>query len=142
VPEPTPPHAISRDERLTPAHFNEKYAIKDSGQREVFASGMNRDVQTDKTLYSLVYDGPMLDRWAVHLTSGAKKYAARNWMKASGVEEMDRFRESAARHFRQWMAGDQDEDHAAAVMFNLNGYEYVKARLAHGPDTLPEVQRG
>lgn len=51
-------------------------------------------------------------------------------MKAAGLEEMERFRESAARHFFQWMRGDTDEDHAAAVVFNLNGYEYVKDKLS------------
>jgi hypothetical protein len=50
-------------------------------------------------------------------------------MKASGQEELDRFRASAARHFAQWMAGDTDEDHASAVWFNINGAEYVKERL-------------
>jgi hypothetical protein len=50
-------------------------------------------------------------------------------MKANSVEEMERFRESAARHFVQWMNGERDEDHAAAVVFNLNGYEYVRERL-------------
>jgi hypothetical protein len=103
--------------------------IKDSGKRIKFKSGMLRDVQDDKTNYSLLFDGPMLERWAVHLTAGAKKYSERNWMKADSPEELERARDSAARHFFQWMYGDTDEDHAAAVMFNLNLYEYVKARL-------------
>lgn len=102
------------------------FAVKDSGQRHEFASGMVRDVTEGKTDYSLVYDGPMLDRWATHLTKGAEKYDKGNWMKAEGDAEMRRFKESAARHFRQWMRGDTDEDHGAAVFFNINGYEFVK----------------
>ncbi len=79
----------------------------------------------------------MLDRWADHITKGAVKYpnlpdGRPNWMLAAGQEEMHRFRQSAARHFRQWMRGDEDEDHAAAVIFNLNGYEYVKQNIADG----------
>ncbi len=100
--------------------------IKDSGQRQQFASGMVRDVTTNKIDHLLVRDGPMLRRWAVHLTNGAKKYDKRNWMKAAGEEELYRFRESAIRHFEQWLAGETDEDHAAAVFFNINGAEYVK----------------
>jgi hypothetical protein len=103
--------------------------VKDSGQRQSYQSGMQRDLSEGKINWSLVFDGPMLGRLAKHLTLGAIKYTKRNWMLGDGAEEMDRFRESAARHFAQWMAGDTDEDHAAAVMFNLNGYEYVKEKL-------------
>jgi hypothetical protein len=49
-------------------------------------------------------------------------------MKARGLEEYERFRESAFRHFLQWFNGETDEDHAAAVYFNINGAEYVLAR--------------
>ena len=106
------------------------YVIKDSGQRTKFESGMVRDVTTDKTNVSLVFDGPMFWRWAVHLTKGAVKYAKRNWMKADGEEELERFKESACRHFMQWYRGEIDEDHAAAVFFNINGAEYVKDKLS------------
>lgn len=104
------------------------FTVKDSGQREQFESGMVRDVTTGKTDFSLVLDGPMFERWAVHLTKGAQKYSKRNWMKAAGAGEYERFRESALRHFLQWFKGDTDEDHAAAVYFNINGAEYVKSR--------------
>lgn len=106
------------------------FEIKDSGKRATFDSGMVRDVTDDKTNYSLIADGPMLKRWAQHLTNGAKKYAARNWMKANGQAEHDRFRESAFRHFMQWYHGDKDEDHASAVYFNINGAEYVKGQAS------------
>jgi hypothetical protein len=102
------------------------FKVKDSGQRQEFESGMVRDVTEGKTNYALCFDGPMFRRWAEHLTKGAEKYDKRNWMKARGLEEAERFKESAIRHFVQWMSGDCDEDHAAAVYFNLNGYEYVK----------------
>jgi hypothetical protein len=105
------------------------FIVRDSGARQQFASGMVRDVETDKPDYTLVVDGPMMERWAAHLTKGAQKYAARNWMQANGEEEYERFRRSAFRHFLQWMAGEDDEDHAAAVFFNINGAEYAKERL-------------
>ena len=105
-----------------------EFEIKDSGERASFESGMVRDVSDDKMEWALVADGPMLARWAQHLTNGAKKYSKRNWMLASGEAEYERFRESAFRHFMQWYSGDRDEDHAAAVFFNINGTEYVKCR--------------
>lgn len=105
------------------------FGLKDSGVREQFTSGMQRDTAKDKIDYSLIFDGPLLKRWATHLTKGAQKYDRRNWMKATGQAELERFRASAARHFAQWMAGECDEDHAAAVVFNMNGAEYVKDRL-------------
>lgn len=108
-------------------------AVKDSGKRQEFSSGMVRDVEEGKVDYTLIMDGPMFDRWAAHMTEGAKKYSPRNWMKAAGDEELTRFRKSAFRHFRQWMRGDNDEDHAAAVIFNLNGAEYVRMRMQAPP---------
>lgn len=104
------------------------FTVKDSGERAQFDSGMVRDVTTGKTDYTLVLDGPMFERWAEHLTKGAQKYSKRNWMLAEGDAELARFKESALRHFLQWLRGDTDEDHAAAVLFNVNGAEYVKAK--------------
>lgn len=106
-----------------------EFETKDSGERLVFESGMQRDVTTGKTQWHLVADGPLLHRYALLLTRGAEKYEPRNWMKASGVEELERFKESAFRHFMQWYYGDDDEDHAAAVVFNMNGAEYVANNL-------------
>lgn len=107
-----------------------QFVVKDSGARQQFSSGMVRDTTDNKIDYGLVLDGPMFDRWAAHLTKGAKKYSARNWMLASGDEEYSRFKESALRHFLQWYRGEKDEDHAAAVFFNINGKEYVEAKRA------------
>lgn len=106
-----------------------KYTINDSGQRQEFTSGMVRDVTTGKIDYTLALDGPMFERWAIHLTKGAAKYAKRNWMKADDIVTYDRFRESALRHFMDWYHGKADEDHASACFFNLNGAEFVKEQL-------------
>ena len=121
------------------------FEVRDSGARTEFDSGMVRDVTEGKMRPDLIRDGPMLQRWIALLTNGAKKYAARNWMKAAGEQEYERFLESADRHFNIWITWrlhginieDQTnhtneplaEDHAAAVYFNLNGAETVAARL-------------
>ena len=108
---------------------NHGFIIKDSGKREEFAGGMVRDTTDGKINWSLVADGPMLKRWAQHLTIGANKYAVRNWMLAEGATELERARESAFRHFMQWYYRERDEDHAAAVMFNMNEVEYIEEKL-------------
>ncbi len=105
------------------------FVVKDSGARQDYASGMRRDIEDDKPDFTLALDGPMFVRYAVHLTKGAKKYGKRNWQLANSEEEMERFKRSALRHMLQWLNGDIDEDHAAAVMFNINAAEYVKDRL-------------
>lgn len=104
------------------------FIIKDSGKRDEFAGGMVRDTTEGKINYALTADGPMLKRWAQHLTTGAKKYAVRNWMKAEGKEEYNRAKESAFRHFMQWYYDERDEDHASAVIFNINEAEYVREK--------------
>ena len=92
-------------------------------------SGMVRSDNAGKTDYTLVRDGPMYERWARHLTAAVPSKGKRNWMRADSAEDLERFRESAARHFEAWLRGEDDEDHAAAVFFNVSGVEYVKARL-------------
>lgn len=105
------------------------FVTKDSGKRKKFNSGMRRDISDDKPRYDLVYQ-PMLKRWAELMMRGANKYTANNWMKATGQEELDRFRESAYRHFFQWFNGENpEEDHAAAIFFNVSGAEYVRGKL-------------
>ncbi len=57
---------------------------------------------------------------------GASKYGRRNWQLADSDEELERFKSSAMRHFLQYICGEEDEDHAAAVFFNINAIEYIK----------------
>lgn len=118
---------IDQMRRTTP------FTVKDSGTRQEFASGMMRDTGEGKTRFWRVAAGPMLRRWAEHLGKGAKKYpdvapGVSNWTLAEGDVEAQRFKESAFDHFMQWFYGETDEDHAAAVFFNINGHEYVRAR--------------
>lgn len=107
----------------------DKFDVKDSGERKEYSSGMVRDVDSNKIMWDLVYDGPMLERYARHLTGGAARYSRKNWLRANTVEELERYRASAARHFAQWFMGDRTEDHASAVWFNLNGAEMVREKL-------------
>jgi hypothetical protein len=102
---------------------------------------MVRSSAAGKTDFTLAIDGAMFERWAAHLTRATQPrgdfpgYPKRNWLRAKdGTPEekaatMERARESALRHLIQWYRGDSDEDHAAAVFFNINVHETVKATL-------------
>lgn len=112
-----------------------QFVTKDSGVREEYDSGMRRDTQNGKPRFNLMYpldvpfDSQMLTRLAALMTRGIEKYGDRNWEKANSAEELKRFKESAHRHFIQWLCGDKDEDHAAAVMFNLIAAETLKWKM-------------
>lgn len=108
------------------------FQVKDSGERHEFDSGMVRDTNAGKVRYDLLFDGPLAERYSAHLTKGAMKYQPRNWMQAAGQAEAERFKESAIRHFVQWLRGDMDEDHFSATIFNMNGFEYVEERKRNG----------
>lgn len=118
-----------------------RFEVKDSGKREEFASGMQRDTEEGKIKYHLIASGPMLERWAIHLTKGSYKYSDDNWMKASGEEEYQRFRKSAFRHFMKWWKGDNEEDEAAAIFFNINGAEHVRERMGNSSVVDPDGNR-
>lgn len=109
-----------------------KFITKDSGQRQEYASGMRRDLQDGKPRYDLVIPlgskHSMFKRWAELLERGIAKYGYRNWEKANSEEELIRFKQSAFRHFVQWFENENDEDHAAAVFFNIQAYEHIKEK--------------
>ncbi|MER7420034.1 hypothetical protein ABT346_25195 [Micromonospora peucetia] len=47
-------------------------------------------------------------------------------------EELDRAKGSALRHLMQWLCGEDDEDHAAAVVFNIMAAEFVRYQMRGG----------
>lgn len=104
------------------------YTTLDSGARVEFPSGMRRDTDAMKPRYDLI-DASMLKRWAELMARGAAKYGERNWEKASSPEELQRFKASAFRHFMQWLNGEEDEDHASAILFNVAAAEHVNNKL-------------
>jgi hypothetical protein len=115
------------------------YVTLDSGKRAEFASGMVRDTDDGKPRFDLLFPvgvpfaDQFLTRCAALMARGAAKYAARNWEQADSTVELDRMKSSAARHFAQWVAGEVDEDHAAAVVFNLLAAETTAWKIANQP---------
>lgn len=113
------------------------YVTKDSGTRASFDSGMVRDTQEGKPRFDLLipagvpFEAQFLTRCADLMARGAVKYEDRNWEQADSAKELARFKSSAFRHLMQWMCGNTDEDHAAAVMFNLMAYETTGYKMGN-----------
>jgi hypothetical protein len=110
-----------------------EYITKDSGKRQDYASGMRRDLQAGKPRYDLI-PIPMLTRLAGLYERGAVKYGDCNWMLANSEEELNRFKASAMRHMFQWANGEDDEDHASAIVFNVFAYETIREKMEFEED--------
>lgn len=114
------------------------FETKDSGARLEYKSGMVRDTNEGKARFDLIhpkgvpYKHQMITRFAELMQRGGVKYGDHNWERAAGQSELDRFKESALRHMEQWFCGEEDEDHAAAVMFNIMAYETTKYKIENG----------
>lgn len=134
------------------------YVTKDTGTHETYSTGMKRDTEKGKPRFTLLfpkllpYAENLIVRFAELMSRGAEKRNPRNWEFAATPEELERYLSSAFRHFVQWQEamtgpctciidelGDLDdscelhsEDHAAAVMFNIMGAEYVNWRIKNG----------
>lgn len=104
------------------------FIVKDSGKREEYSSGMVRDTQDGKPRYDLVYL-PLLKDWANLMAGGAIKYGENNWLHANSIEELNRFKASAFRHFIQFLSGEEDELHHASVLFNIGAIRYLMDKL-------------
>lgn len=88
--------------------------MRDSGERQEFATGAVRDANTDKPQPHLISPFALM-RLGAWLGLGAKKYAERNWEKGM---PLSRCVASLFRHTLAYMMGKKDEDHAAAIMCN------------------------
>lgn len=129
-----PPDYVSRDGKVH--HIGRmEFVTKDSGERAQFDSGMVRDTNAGKPRFDLLlpegipYEAQLLTRFAALMARGAEKYDERNWEQANSQKELNRMRESAFRHLMQWLAGESDEDHAAAVLFNIMAAEATAWRM-------------
>jgi hypothetical protein len=109
---------------------------KDSGARAAFSNGGVRDTQEGKPRFDLIfpknvpYEHQLITRLAALMARGAEKYDDRNWEQFSDIPARERAVASALRHIIQWANGEEDEDHGAAVVFNIMAAEYVDGVLA------------
>lgn len=118
------------------------FVVKDSGARQRFDTGAQRDTQEDKPRYDLI-PSKALERLAYVYARGAAKYDENNWMKGINFQ---RTLSSACRHLEQFKQGDKDEDHLAQATWNLfalmhyQAYPQFYAHLDDIPDfTAPTL---
>ncbi len=102
--------------------------IKDSGERREFNTGAQRDLAVGKGRYDLI-SPVLIDRLAKHLEKGAIKYGDNNWTK--GIP-LHCFVDSLMRHTRKIVEGEVDEDHEAAIAFNIMGLIHTREMVSRG----------
>ena len=90
-------------------------------------SGTNRSSDKGKPRYDLI-SLVLLRRWAIHMARNVESKGEANWRNACTQEDIDRAKQSAFRHFLDWFEGKTDEDHAAALMFNVGLAEEAKEK--------------
>lgn len=112
--------------------------VKDSGEREEWATGSRRDTRKGKGRFDLIPYYPLF-RLAQHYENGAAKYGDRNWEKG---QPLSRFRDSAVRHVLLWNSGALDEDHASAAVWNIFGFLWTQEQIRLGklPKELNDVE--
>jgi hypothetical protein len=101
--------------------------IKDSGVRQDFATGSKRDTREGKGRFDLL---PMslLINMSKHLEDGALKYGDRNWEKG---QPLSRYMDSAMRHMVKFWAGQVDEMHLHAAIWNLMALMDTQERILY-----------
>lgn len=115
------------------------YVVKDSGERLDFMTGSRRDTNKGKPRYDLI-GRHGLKRLADLMARGAEKYGENNWMLGQNIS---RSYESAFRHLMQWRDGEVDEDHLAAVVFNIFSIIHVEEEIRAGrlPEELWDIDK-
>ncbi len=88
--------------------------MKEESNRQ-FNTGAQRDTGDGKPRMSLLPHVP-LERVMKHYLTGAEKYGESNWVKGMPLSV---YYDSAMRHMMAWWAGDNNEDHAAAAVWNM-----------------------
>lgn len=119
----------SRGRKPRPAvENNMNDPLPDSGQRRSFATGSVRDDRTGKGRYDLI-PPEAIRELAIQLEKGCAKYGERNWEKG---QPMSCFLDSGIRHLMRYLAGDRDEDHLRAALWNVAAAVTTRERIFIG----------
>ena len=110
--DPAAGHVKETSYRAAKREFTE---VKDSGERQKFDTGSQRDTQEGKGRFDLL-PPYAVGRLARHFENGAVKYGDRNWERG---QPTSRYMDSALRHIFAFVGGDTSEDHLAAGAWNL-----------------------
>lgn len=108
--------------------YEERVKFKDSGNRQTFATGANRDVQKGKGRFDLM--PPFVALFVSRIYEvGCEKYGDRNWEKGIPIS---RFLDSAKRHIEKYQAGLRDEPHLSMATWNLSCALWTAAMVTLG----------
>ena len=88
---------------------------KSQNDNRQFTTGAQRDTGDGKLRMSLI-PHQELKRVMKRYLDGAEKYGENNWMRGMPLSV---YYDCAHRHLDAWWRGDGDEDHAAAVVWNM-----------------------
>ena len=108
------------------------------------SKGMLREDKSQKLNYLDYLDPHVLERYARHMKKGELAHGRGNWKK--GGYPLEEYLESAFRHFVALWANIErsgplvgsDEDHAAALMFNIVAFmreQYSSIRSPYDEDS-------
>ena len=116
-------------------HFD---SVQDSGERQQWDTGSQRDSQAGKGRFDLIPFYP-IERLAIHFENGAKKYGDDNWKLG---QPLSQYVNSAMRHVFKMAEGWTDEDHPAALMWNAQAFMWTKNEIDHGrlPAELDDIK--
>lgn len=124
------------------------YITKDSGKMATYEDGMRRDATEGKPKFGLMfpkgipYEEQLITRLAALYARGAEKYGDRNYEKSSTEESLAHHEEAFWRHAVKFFLGvDDGEDHAAAVVWNINAVELTRRNIRKAGDTVTEKER-
>lgn len=104
------------------------FETKDSGERQKFSTGAQRDTQAGKGRYDLL-PYIVIKRDAELYERGAQKYDDNNWKR--GIP-LTRLADSALRHTFKAFNGEEDEDHLAHARWNLAAYMWTLEEIRAG----------
>ena len=99
-----------------------------------FETGAQRDTSDSKLRMSLMPQQE-LKRVMKRFLDGAEKYGENNWMKGMPLSV---YFDCAHRHLDAWWRGDDKEDHAAAVVWNMLCAMYTESRTKEVSELVRE----
>ena len=113
------------------------YETKDSGRRQQFTTGSQRDDPTGKGLYDLLTPIAIRRICGVY-ERGAAKYGPHNWTRG---QPLSRYMDSALRHLFQYLEGYRDEDHLAQAAWNVMALIHTEECIHRGllPQELDDL---
>lgn len=109
---------------------NSAHDLVDTGDREVYDSGMVREPKAGHGRYDLL-SSEAIRRIAIVYEKGSQKYSERNWEKGG---KWSKCLCSALRHIFKWMEGRSDEDHLAMACWNLMAIMHFEKHYKQGND--------